>query len=172
MKIMNTGSFDIRYSQASDLLFLNSWVSQQEVMDWLPISNQKEMDMATSCWIGFAKFKSSLTATIDHTPCGMATIFLMPYKKVAHHAMFKIVVNPAMQHQGVGTALLKNIKHLARSYFKMEFLYIEVMDKNPIISLLLKQGFKQLLFQEDYFKDGQTLIPRIVFEVNLMEESI
>jgi putative acetyltransferase len=105
---MDNASFDIRYSQASDLLFLNSWVSKQEVMDWLPISDEKERDMATSCWIGFAKFKSSLTATIDHTPCGMATIFLMPYKRwlISH---VQNCCQSRLAAPGVGTALLKNI---------------------------------------------------------------
>ncbi|MBM3207245.1 MAG: GNAT family N-acetyltransferase [Chlamydiae bacterium] len=167
---MSLENFDIRYSEEIDLLFLNKWASQDQVICWLPFCDDREMESATNCWIGFSKFKASLTATINNVPCGIATLFLMPYKKVAHHSMFKIVVDPDFQNQGVGSSLIKNIKHLAKNRFKLELLHIEVMDKNPILSLLFKQGFKQILYQEDYFKDGDTFIPRVLLEANLMED--
>ena len=52
----------------------------------------------------------------------------MPYKKVAHHCLFKIVVDPKHQRKGIGRALLKNLKHLAKTYFHLELMHIEVFE--------------------------------------------
>ena len=56
--------------------------------------------MLSSAGSDFAAGAASLTATINHVPCGIGTLFLMPYKKVAHHCLFKLIVDPHWQRKG------------------------------------------------------------------------
>ena len=43
-----------------------------------------EIDDAVNRWIGFSRYKCSLTATIDNVPCGLVTLYLQPYRRLAH----------------------------------------------------------------------------------------
>jgi ribosomal protein S18 acetylase RimI-like enzyme len=97
----------------------------------------------------------------------MATLFLMPYRKISHHALFKVVVDPKFQRQGIGSSLLKNLKHLAKNYFRLELIHIEVFEGNPLISVLKKSGFHEFARQENYFKDGGQYYARLLYEVFL-----
>ncbi len=170
MSMSYSADFDIRYTEEGDLFYLKSWLDHPSVMKWFPISDEKEINDAAACWIGFYKFKCSLTAIVNGIPCGMATLFLMPYKKVAHESMFKIVVSPEYQRQGIGSALIKNLKHLAKKRFRLELLHIEVYENNPLIELLEKQGFQAIVRQERYFKDDDTYFARVLLEGDIDKE--
>lgn len=158
---------DIRYTFVTDITYLRQWINQPEVLKWFPITTEKEIEDAIQCWIGFCRWSCSLTATINHAPCAMGTLFLMPYKKVAHQALFKVVVDPKWQKKGVGESLIKNLKHLAKNYFKLDLLGIEVMEGNPVLSLLKKQGFEEIFRQEDYFKSETGSLARVYMEALL-----
>ena len=133
--------YDIRYTRLLDKTPLKEWVMHPEVLKWFPMNNEKEVDLLLRNWIGYSRFESSLTAIFDHKPIGIATLFLMPYKKVAHESMFKIVVSPEYQRRGIGSSLLKNIKHLAQQRFRLERLHVEVYAENPLIVVLENKGF-------------------------------
>lgn len=157
---------DIRYSYLTDAPILRQWLQVPEVQRWFPVGEDKEIEDAVQCWIGFSRFSSSITATLDkgQTPCGIGTLFLMPYRKVAHHCLFKMVVDPKYQRQGVGTSLLKNLKHLAKNYFRLEIMHIEVFEGNPFISLLHKFDFHEFARQEKFVKDKGSYYTRILYE--------
>lgn len=160
---------DIRYSLLTDAPFLKQWLMQPEVKHWFPVENEKEIEDAVQCWIGFSRYSASLTATLDHgkTITAIGTLFLMPYRKVAHHCLFKMVVDPKYQRQGIGTSLLKNLKHLAKNYFRLEFIHIEVFDKNPFIYLLENAGFRLCVRQEKFVKEQGTYLARLLYEIHL-----
>ncbi len=141
---------DIRYTYITDITYLRQWVSQPEILKWFPMGSEKEVEDALQCWIGFSRWSCSLTATINHVPCGIGTLFLMPYKKVAHHCLSKMVVDPKWQRQGIGRSLLRNMKHLAKNYFHLEMVDMEIFEGNPIYSLLLQEGFKEVFSQPDF----------------------
>lgn len=161
---------DIRYTYITDITYLKSWLMQPAVLKWFAMTTEKEVDDAAQCWMGFCRYSASLTATIDNTPCGIGTLFLMPYKKVAHHALMKIVVDPAYQRQGIGTALVRNLKHLAKEYFPLDLLHTEVFEGNPLISLLEHQGFSLYAQQEKYVKTETGYLGRLLYEINLREK--
>ena len=98
---------ELRYTLMTDAPYLNEWLLQEGVMHWFPFSEGKEMEDAAACWIGFSKFSCSLTALIDGVPVGIGTLFLMPYRKVAHHCLFKLIVDKKYRNQGIGTSLVK-----------------------------------------------------------------
>jgi ribosomal protein S18 acetylase RimI-like enzyme len=158
---------DIRYTFVTDITYLRQWINQPEILKWFPVATEKEVEDAIQCWIGFCRWSCSLTATINHTPCAIGTLFLMPYKKVAHQALFKVVVDPKWQKHGVGESLIKNLKHLAKNYFNLDLLAIEIMEGNPILSLLKKQGFEEIFRQENYFKSERGSLTRIYMEALL-----
>ena len=155
---------DVRYSVLADAPYLKEWLVHPEIQRWFPVSEEKEIEDAVQCWIGFSRFSSSLTATLDGTVCGIGTLFLMPYRKVAHHCLFKIVVDPRHQQKGIGGSLLKNLKHLAKNYFRLELMHIEVFEGNPIIRLLHKYGFHEFARQEKFVKNQSAYCARILYE--------
>jgi RimJ/RimL family protein N-acetyltransferase len=155
---------DIRYTRVLDSSYLRDWISDPRVERWLPSTNEAEREELIKTWIYFSRFQGGLTATIDHVPCAMAMLFLMPYRKVSHHAPFKICVNPKLWNRGIGTALLKNLKHLAKEYLHLEAIHIEVFGDNPIIEILKKFDFHEFARQEQYVKTAEGVyLPRICF---------
>lgn len=160
-------NFDIRYTYVTDMSYLRQWMKSPGMLKWFPVKEEKEVEDALQCWIGFCRWSSSITATVNHIPCGIGTLFLMPYKKVAHHCLFKIIVDPHWQKKGIGTALIKNLKHLAKNYFHLEMISTEVFEGNPIISLLQKNGFKEIFRQDKYVKTDDGYKARIFLETVL-----
>jgi RimJ/RimL family protein N-acetyltransferase len=155
---------DIRYTYVTDTPYLRDWLLKPDVQKWFPVSEEREIEDAVQCWIGFSRYSSSITATLNGIPCGIGTLFLMPYRKVAHHCLFKLVVDPKCQRKGIGSSLLKNLKHLAKNYFHLELIHIEVFEGNPVASLLLKHDFHEFVRQERFVKDKGGYRSRILFE--------
>jgi RimJ/RimL family protein N-acetyltransferase len=155
---------DIRYTYVTDTPYLRDWLHNPEVQTWFPVSEEKEIEDAIQCWMGFSRYSSSLTATLSGVPCGIGTLFLMPYRKVAHHCIFKLVVDPKHQHKGIGTSLLKNLKHLAKNYFHLDLIHIEVFEGNPFIHLLKKFDFHEFARQERFIKEKDGYKARVLFE--------
>lgn len=158
---------DIRYTYVTDISYLRQWINAPGMLRFFPMLNEKEIEDAIQCWIGFCRWSASLTATINHTPVAIGTLFLMPYKKVAHHCLFKMIVDPQFQKKGIGNDLLRNLKHLARNYFHLEAMNIEMFEGNPIMHLLEKQDFHPIVRQEKYVKEGDEYLARILMEASL-----
>ena len=160
---------DIRYTHMNDLPYMKQWVASPAVLYWFPMSEGKEVDDALQCWIGFSKYNCSLTVIYKDAPVAIGTLFLMPYRKVAHHCMFKLVVDPKYHRKGIGRALIRNLKHLAKNYFRLELMHIEVFEGNPLIALLKKEGFTEFVRQEKYVKENGQYLARILLEVSLKD---
>ncbi len=158
---------EIRYTTLEDESFLRDWLSRPGILHWFPMSRPEELENAIQCWMGFCRYSCSLTVTVKGKPCAIGTLFLMPYRKVAHHCLFKIIVAPEHQRKGIGTSLLKNLKHLAKTFFRLELMHIEVFDDNPLIYLLQKEGFRLFAEQEKFVKEGGKYFKRRLFEVDL-----
>ena len=160
--------FDIRYATAEDESYLRDWLHTPGMLHWFPVGNEKELENGIKVWMAFSRFSASLTAVLQGTPVGMATLFLMPYRKVAHHAFFKIIVDPKHQQKGIGEALLKNMMHLARNYFRLELIHTEVFEGNPFIQLLEKMKFHRFAYQEDFVKEEGKYFARSLYEKDLI----
>ena len=158
---------EIRYSYMTDAPYLREWLNVPGMLHWFPMSEEKEVEDAAQAWISFSRWSCSLTCVLDNAPCAIGTLFLMPYRKVAHHCLFKIIVDPKFQKRGIGSTLLKNLKHLAKTYFRLQILHMEVYEGNPIVSLLEKQGFRQFARQERFVKEGDQYLARLLFECYL-----
>jgi RimJ/RimL family protein N-acetyltransferase len=146
--------FDIRYSEVSDLPFLESCFLDRGSCENFPFSFDERVE-ALKNWMGFAKFKASLTGMIGETPCAVGTLFLMPYRKVAHHCSFYLVVDPRHRRQGIGTSMVRNLLHLAKTRFHLESVNAELYEPSPLFPLLQKIGFVEFARQEGFAKSEE-----------------
>jgi RimJ/RimL family protein N-acetyltransferase len=157
----------MRYTTVTDGPYLRDWLLAPGQLHWFPMSEGKELEDAVQCWIGFCRWNASLTATIDGVPCGIGTLFLMPYRKVAHHCLFKLIVDPKYRRQGIGNSIVKNLKHLAKAFFRLEAMHIEVFEANPLIPLLEKMDFYTVTTQDKYVKEGDRYFARVLMQLDL-----
>lgn len=159
---------EFRYTELSDARYLKDWLIDPSVKRWFPMADEVEIDDAVNRWIGFSRYKCSLTALEDGVPCGIATLYLQPYKKLAHQCEFGIIVGPDHRARGIGGKLLTNLSHLAKERFGIELLHLQVYAENPAIRLYERLGFKEFGRQNEWIKeDDGTYTGRIFMEKNL-----
>ena len=160
-------TYDLRFTTTADGEVVKKWLQDTSVQRWYPPSAEVDIESFVRNWIGFSRYRASLTATYNEEMIGVSTIFLMPYIKVAHLCMMYLIVDPKYQRRGVGNSLIRNIKHLAKNRFKLESMHCEVWEGCPLIGLLKKNGFKEILRQENFVKLDDGLRSRIVLESKL-----
>ncbi len=146
-------NMDIRYTQAGDEIFLKRWLSKEEEWKFFPFSNREEREVMIKNWMGFCDYKASLTGVIEGKPCAMATLFLMPFKKLAHQSLIYLMVEKKYRRKNVGTTMLKNLLHLSKNYFHHELVYVEIYDDPAILALLKKFHFIICAQQEGCIKE-------------------
>ncbi|MEM7175447.1 MAG: GNAT family protein [Chlamydiota bacterium] len=160
--------YTIRYSESNDLPALRQWISQPEVMIWYPVSSVSDAEIMTANWIGFSRFRASLTAVYRNREVGIATLFLMPYRKLIHHSLMYFVVAPGEWGKGIGTSLLRNIHHLAKTEFRFEKIHAEVYSGCPAIPLFEKAGYREVVRQERAVKESDgSYRARLIMEIEL-----
>jgi RimJ/RimL family protein N-acetyltransferase len=146
-------SVDIRYSDLADGRYLKQWLQEPSIGRWFPVYDTVEIDDAVQRWIGFSRYKCSLTAVKNEEPCGIATLYLQPYRKLAHQCEFGIIVGQGHRGQGVGTELIRNLIHLAKTKFHIELLHLQVYSENPAIHLYKRMGFVEFGKQTHWIKE-------------------
>ncbi len=166
---MRSDIHDIRYTIPGDARFLFDWLQTPGILHGFPFSAGKELETAVQGWMSFVQASSSLTAIVDQEPCGIGTLFLMPYRKVAHECLFQLIVAPKWQRSGIGTSLVKNLLHLAKSHFRLEWIFVEIIENSPLQSILHHFGFYLVARQERYFKEEGKYFARLVFEIDLQK---
>lgn len=154
---------ELRYSDLSDGKYLKQWLLDPTISRWFPMYDEVEIDDAVARWIGFSRYKCSLTAVKDGIPCGISTLYLQPYRKLAHQCEFGIIVAPEMRGIGVGTLLISNLIHLAKENFNIELLHLQVYAENPAIHLYRRMGFREFGRQTHWIKEKEDLYVGRVF---------
>lgn len=159
---------EIRYTDLSDGKYLKEWLLDPTVNRWFPMADEIEIDDATGRWVGFARYRCSLTAVRDGLPIGLTTLYLQPYKKLAHQCEMGIIVAPNERGKGIGTLLLSSLMSLAKDTFKIELLHLQVYSENPAIHLYSRFGFKEFGRQDEWIKElNGTYTGRIFMERKL-----
>lgn len=148
-----TPALDFRYTTIADGAYLKSWLLDPSVRRCFPMADEIEVDDAVNRWISFSRYKCSLTATLNGTPCGIATLYLQPYKKLAHQCEFGIIVGHQYRGTGVGSQLLNNLIHLAKVQFHIEILHLQVYRGNAAIRLYERFGFNEFGRQNEWLKE-------------------
>lgn len=156
---------DIRYTEEKDQVYLSKWLKDPDTVKQFSMGDEVEVEDAVIKWMAFARFRCSLTALLNQEPCGIVTLFLQPYRKLAHQCEFGIIVAPYIRRKGIGEALLKNAINLAKNYFGIEILHLQVYEDNPALALYKKWGFKEFARQgHNYKQDANTYRTRSFME--------
>jgi RimJ/RimL family protein N-acetyltransferase len=163
---------EIRYSELEDEPHLHRWLTEPDIGKWYPPGNELELKNFVSNWISYSKLKCSLTAVQKNEVCGIGTLFLMPYKKVSHHCLFYMVIDPEKTKNGLGEALLKNVLNLAENYFHLEGICAEVFSGSPIIKLLEKFDFEIYAVQKNYIKNDNGYQDRVQYQHFFKREAL
>ena len=160
----DTTKIEIRYTEMSDGKHLKQWLIEPGVSRWFPMHDEVEIDDAVQRWIGFCRYKCSLTAVLDGVPCGLTTLYLQPYRKLAHQCEFGIIVGEGYRGKGVGSQLLTSLMQLAKDNFKIELLHLQVYAENPAIHLYKRFGFREFGRQSHWIKDEGVYVGRVFME--------
>lgn len=143
---------------------MRKWFDDKEIAKWFPMGEPHEVDDSVFRWIGFSKFKCSLTMEKDGTPCGIATLYLQPYRKLAHQCEFGIILAPGYRDQGLGTLLMNSLCHLAKTKFGIEVLHLQVYEDNPAVHLYRRFRFKEFGRQTHWIRDYDEYVSRVFME--------
>lgn len=155
---------EIRYTLPSDGLCMQKWLNDPKILRGFPLKTEEEIRESVQFWVGFYRYHSSLTAVYEGSVAGVATLVLNPYIKVSHHALVSIIVGEEFRNKGIGTVLLNNLCHLAKTRFHLEVLYLEVYEENPAISLYQRFGFIEVGRQKHFYKDEIGYLAKITME--------
>ncbi len=157
----------IRISDPSDGPLLASWIVKPDVLRWFPMSNEREIEDSVKIWLGHIRYEASFTAEYEGKVAGMAVLYLQPYQRLSHHALFAIIVDENFRNKGIGKALIEHFEKEARDKFKMEFLHLEVYEGNPAINLYGRLGFKKFGIHPRFIKENGSYVGKILMQKNL-----
>lgn len=155
---------EIRYTELSDAKYLKKWLLEPSVGRWFPMYDEVEVEDAVGRWISFCRYKCSLTAVYNGEPVGLTTLYLQPYRKLAHQTEFGIIVGDEFRGKGVGSKLLTSLMQLAKENFHIELLHLTVYAENPAIKLYRRFGFEEFGRQTHWIKDNGVYSGRIFME--------
>jgi RimJ/RimL family protein N-acetyltransferase len=158
---------DIRYTEPSDAPYLKQWLMEPGMLRWFPMYDETEIEDAVCRWISFNRYRCSLTVVKDGVPCGIATLYLQPYRRISHQCEFGIIISESYRNQGIGTYLLNNLLHFAKTHFNIELIHLQVYAENPAINLYKRFGFKEFGRQNHWIKDVDRYVGRIFMERHL-----
>ncbi len=151
--INQPGDLHLRPTRMEDALELKAWLLDPEAAAYFPMLEPAEIEDATNRWVGFCRYRCSLTAVLDDVPVGLCTLYLQPYRKLMHQSEFGIIVAPKLRGRGIGSKLLHGIIELAKRDFAIELLHLQVYAGNPAIRLYTRWGFQEFGRQAHWIKE-------------------
>lgn len=155
---------EIRYTEQGDAEFLKKWLVSPDTSKWFPMFDEPETDDAVVRWIAFCRYKCSLTATKNGIPCGIATLYLQPYRKLSHQCEFGIVIDSNFRNKKIGSYLLSSLMHLAKTKFRIELIHLQVYSENPAIDFYKRFGFTEFGRQNSWIKEEDRYAGRVFME--------
>ena len=156
-----------RFTQPEDGPYLAKWLEEPAILRWFPMCDLREIDDAVRVWMSYAKIQAGLTALWDGQVCGLANLYIQPFKKLAHTCLFAILVQKEYRSKGVGKWLMEELIQLARSKFHIEVLHLEVYESNPAKRLYERLGFQEYGRQERFIKEDKGYLAKIFMQKEL-----
>lgn len=166
--MFNEEAFSIRFSEYNDGNALKSWLLDPRLSIWSVPKGEAETALFVRNWESLVREKSSISAFYKDRIVAIASLYPLLYRKVCFAAVGSIWIDPDYIDFGLQPSLLKNFKHLAKSYFHLEAIQIELYGKDhPMMESLLAAGFYSIYEQEGFFEQGDHFLPRICLQIDL-----
>ena len=143
----------VRFGEESDGEYWAKWIKDPDVERFYPMGSDEERDESVKRMQTFCKYKSVLTAEYNGEVAGIAYINLHPYKKIAHQALFTIIIDKKFRGKGIGLQLMQQLEKLAKESFGIEWLHLEVYEGNPAIRLYRRLGYREFGYQGHWIKE-------------------
>ena len=156
-----------RLTRPEDAPPLMQWLSDPKILRWFPMFDAREIEDAVRIWVGYSRIEAGITAEWNSEPCGMANLYIQPYKKLKHTCLFSIIVKEEMRGKGVGKALLEQLMKHAKEKFNIEILHLEVYAGNPAKRLYERVGFKEFGSQSRFIKEDGKYIGKVFMQKKL-----
>jgi putative acetyltransferase len=137
-----------------DYPYLVSFLMEPGILQFFPMSNEKEAQESARIWISYAQLNSSFTLVKEGIPIGICTIYPQYAKKLAHQSLVSIIITEKERGKGYGKLLLQHIEKVAKHEFNMTLLHLEVYESNPARHLYEKVGYKRYGIHRRFLKDG------------------
>ncbi len=160
-------SIVIRPSVEGDAPFLADWIIKPDVLRWFPMSDQREIDDSVRIWMGYIRLGASFTAEYQGKPAGMAVLYVQPYKRFSHHALFAIIVDENHRNLGIGKALIEFLEKEACKKLDITLLHLEVYEGNPARRLYERLGFKEYGKHPRFIKENGKYVCKILMQKDL-----
>lgn len=157
-------SLTFRFTTHEDGPYLNQWLLEPSILRWFPMYDQREVDDAVRIWISYSRIHAGLTAEWEGKPCGLANLYIQPFRKLAHTCLFSIIVQKEMRGKGIGMALIQELMSLAKNKFHIEILHLEVYEGNPAKKLYDRAGFQQFGIQNKFIKEENGYLGKIFMQ--------
>ena len=157
----------IREAKSDDEALLVKWLSQEGVLKWFPLTDIREIEDAAKIWMSYSKQTAVLTAEYDGSACGIANLYIQPFKKLSHQCLFAIIVDENFRGKGVGTKLLEALEKLAKERFGIQILHLEVYEENPALNLYKRLGFVEFGKQKRFIKEESAYRSKIFMQKRL-----
>ncbi|MCB1149071.1 MAG: GNAT family N-acetyltransferase [Chlamydiia bacterium] len=145
---------EIRHTEPGDAKYLREWLLDPEIGRWFPMDTVEEVDDAVERWISFHKWKCSWTAVMHGVPAGIVTLYLQPYRKLAHQSEFGILVGKGFRGLSIGSHLMNHMMKMAKEKFRVELLHLQVYAENPAMRLYKRYGFREFGRQTCWIREG------------------
>ncbi len=156
---------EIRFTTMDDRPLLKSWLSQHGMEQCFPMANEMEIDDAVQKWIFFSRYRASLTSVYDGVTCGLASLYLLPYERLAHQCEWGIILSSDYHGKKIGTALTNALINLAKERFSIELLHLQVLESNSNGREFFQRfGFTEFGRQNQWFKGQDEYRARILME--------
>lgn len=160
-------SLTFRFSSNEDAPYLAKWLSEPPTLRWFPMYDAREIDDAVRIWISYSRIHAGLTAEWEGIPCGLANLYIQPFKKLAHTCLFSIIVQKEFRGKGVGKVLIEELMKLAKMKFHIEILHLEVYEGNPAKKLYERLGFQEFGSQMRFIKEEKGYLGKIFMQKEL-----
>jgi GNAT superfamily N-acetyltransferase len=160
-------SLEIRVAKEEDGPYFMKWVRDPLVLRWFPMTTEPEIEDAMRILLSYAKMGATWTALWNGEPCGIANLYIQPFKKIAHQCLLSIVLDEKHRGRGIGTQLMNHLMHAAKHQFHIELLHLEVYEGNPAVHFYHKLGFTEYGKQKHYIKSPEGYTAAIMMQKKL-----
>ena len=144
----------IRPTVEADTQALEKILNEQEVLEYYPMTNSKEVGDAIRVWQFYMRQGSVFTIHVGGMPAGMAVVYVNSYEKLKRQALFAIVIGKKYRGCGLGTKLMTFITDKAKHEFGIKLLHLEMYEGNPAQSLYERLGFEHYARHDRFLKDA------------------